>query len=285
MEIFDHTQPVKKDQHFRSVAGILLILTGGVLFIDQYLKTGWLSLMIMPVLGLFFYLWGIRYRHNNQIVLGGVLAGVGVGVAYALLPAYQSPVLLHQIGRLAGFTGIGWLMVVLGTAFFTNKPAWWALVPGGGLLGFGACALTTSFIWYDIVLYLTLGIGLPLLLWGLSSRLFGLIIPGSLLVGIGPGIYFSWGIPREPNWLVQVGMMLVWFAFGWLLITLFSRILFHRFVWWPLIPGGILAVVGWGLYIGGDPDNAAGFISNTGAIGLMIFGLYLLLMRKGIHNE
>lgn len=285
MDTYDHTPPVKKDQHFRSMAGILLIVTGGVLFVDQYLKTGWLSLMIMPVLGLFFYLSGIRYHHPNLIVAGGILAGVGTGIASALLPASQSPVLLYQIARLAIFTGIGWLMVALGTALFTNKPAFWALVPGGGLIGFGASIFTTTFIWYDVVLFMALGIGLPLLLWGVSSRLFGLIIPGSLLVGIGPGIFLSWGIPREPNWLVQVGIMLVWFALGWLLITLFSRMLFHRFVWWPLIPGGILAVVGWGLYIGGDPDNAAGFISNTGAIGLMIFGLYLLLMRKGIHNE
>ena len=43
-------------------------------------------------------------------------------------------------------------------------------------------------------------------------------------------------------------------------------------------------MVGWGLYIGGDSDNALGFISNTGGIALMIFGLYLLLMRKGIHH-
>jgi hypothetical protein len=42
--------------------------------------------------------------------------------------------------------------------------------------------------------------------------------------------------------------------------------------------------VGTGLYIGGDPTRALGFIGNTGSIALMIFGLYLLLMRKGIHH-
>jgi hypothetical protein len=129
-----------------------------------------------------------------------------------------------------------------------------------------------------------LGIALPLIAWGLGAKLVGLIIPGSLLVGAGPGIYMAWGVNSEPNGLVQTGVMLVWFAFGWLLITVLSRVIVSRFAWWPLIPGGILAVVGCGLYIGGDPDNALGFIGNTGSIGLMIFGLYLLLMRKGIHR-
>jgi len=77
---------------------------------------------------------------------------------------------------------------------------------------------------------------------------------------------------------------LVVFSLGWGLLILFGRMLTARFVWWPLIPGGIFAVVGWGLYIGGDPGNAMSFIANTGSIGLIIFGLYLLLMRKSIHR-
>jgi hypothetical protein len=78
--------------------------------------------------------------------------------------------------------------------------------------------------------------------------------------------------------------MLVWFALGWMLITVFSRVITTRFVWWPLIPGGILGVVGWGLYIGGNPSNALTFISNTGSIAMIIIGAYLLLLRQGIHR-
>ena len=50
--------------------------------------------------------------------------------------------------------------------------------------------------------------------------------------------------------------MLVWFSLGWILITVFLRLLMKKFIWWPLIPGGILAMVGSGLYIGGNPENA-----------------------------
>jgi hypothetical protein len=112
-----------------------------------------------------------------------------------------------------------------------------------------------------------------------------LLIPGSLIVTIGLGIYFAWTELTEANTLLQTGVMLVWFALGWILISLGARVMNRKYVWWPLIPGGILAVVGLGLYIGGDPGNALGFISNTGAIVLMVFGLYLLLMRKGIHHD
>jgi hypothetical protein len=62
------------------------------------------------------------------------------------------------------------------------------------------------------------------------------------------------------------------------------RVASEKFVWWPLIPGGLLAVVGWGLYIGGDPGNALAFIGNTGSIGLIIFGVYLLLLRRSFKG-
>ncbi|NTU75709.1 MAG: hypothetical protein HGA86_06275 [Anaerolineaceae bacterium] len=68
------------------------------------------------------------------------------------------------------------------------------------------------------------------------------------------------------------------------MITLFSKFITNKIIWWPLIPGGILAMVGWGLYIGGDPDNAASFIGNTGSIALVLVGAYLLLLRRGIRS-
>ena len=78
--------------------------------------------------------------------------------------------------------------------------------------------------------------------------------------------------------------MLVILAIGWGLITVFSRVITDKFTWWPLIPAGILAMTGWGLYIGGNPDNALGFIGNTGSIVLIILGIYLLLLRHGISR-
>lgn len=282
--------------NMRTVLGIILMAAGGILFLDRYLKTGWLSLVILPSVGLFLYLWGIRMRHMGAILAGGLLGGFGAGTISAWgasikigesdwigLTQMQHP-LVEQIGLLALFTGIGWGVFVLTTAAVTQTPAWWGLIPGGVLGGLGACLLFTPLRWMDFVLYLAVGIGLPLVFWGLSSRLFGLIIPGCLITTIGAGIYSAWKIPAVGNTLVQTGIMLIWFALGWAMITVGGRIVTHQFKWWPLIPGGILAMVGMGLYIGGDPKHALGFIGNTGSIALMIFGLYLLLMRKSIHH-
>jgi hypothetical protein len=136
----------------------------------------------------------------------------------------------------------------------------------------------------DFFFYIGLGIGLLLIISGIYWKLFGLLIPGSIVVGIMPGLFFAWEKTNATNALEQTGVMLVWFAFGWGLITILSRMLTKNFVWWPLIPGGILGVVGWGLFIAGNPKSAIGFIGNTGSIGLIIFGIYILLMRRSFHK-
>jgi hypothetical protein len=136
----------------------------------------------------------------------------------------------------------------------------------------------------DFILYIGIGIGINFLIAGINWRLFGLVIPGALILGIAPGLYFGWENTTAINPLEQTGIMLVGFAFGWGLITIASRALTKKFVWWPLIPGGILAVVGWGLYIAGNPESAIGFIGNTGSVGLIIFGIYILLMRRSFHQ-
>lgn len=284
MNTVDNTSIYKPVQNFRFVAGAIFVFAGGVLLIDQYARTGWLSLTVMPLVGLFLYIWGIRLRHTALLVTGGVLGGLGVGIAAAFNPGSPDLALITQVGYILAFLALGFALVVVGTVLCTARLAWWAFVSAGIASGLSLGLLLSPFNAFNLVFYLALGIGLPLMIWGISSRLFGLIIPGCIVTTTGAGIYMAWGLPQESNGLLSTGVMLIWFAFGWVLMTFFSRILFNKFAWWPLIPGGILAMVGFGLYIGGDPDNALGFIGNTGSIALMIFGLYLLLMRKGIHQ-
>ncbi len=295
MDMIDRSKSVRT-YNFRTVTGILLLLAGGILFLDRFLKTGWLSLLVLPAVGVFLYVWGIRQKHMGLVITGSLLGSVGLGSMVAWGPAVRLSLpgqiqlaiiphsLLVQVGLIALYTGIGWGVVTITSAVITSRPALWALVPGGILGALGICLLFSPLRWVDFVLYLALGIGLPLLLWGLINRLIGLVIPGCLLLGIGPGVYLAWRMPAAGNGLTQTGIMLVWFAFGWMMISVSARRITPKSVWWPLIPGGILAMVGTGLYIGGDPTHAIGFIGNTGSIALMIFGLYLLLMRKGIHH-
>lgn len=270
--------------NFRTTAGVILILAGGVLFLDRYLQTGWLSMLILPATGLYLYQWGARIHHTGLIVWGAMLGSLGAGVLAAFNPFGRIPPVVDQVGRISLCVGLGWLLVLFTTAQRT-RTAWWASIPAGILIGLGTCLLYSPMRWGDFVLYMSLGVAVPLLVWGLGARILGLAIPGCLLGTIGPGIYVAWQASEGENSLVRTGIMLVWFALGWALITLSGRVILEKYLWWPLIPGGIIVMVGLGLYIGGNPDNALGFIGNTGSIMLMIFGLYLLLMRKGIHHD
>jgi hypothetical protein len=284
MERTEETKPV--DSIFNGIQtrlGVLLVALGLLFLLDLYFQTGWLSLAVLPAAGVLSLAAGV-YGHRKGWLIGGcIVLGIGIAAAIGFAPA-AGITLLNRIGLGLCVFGAAWLLVVLLTTLVFHRPAWWALIPASVIIPTGLVFLFTPMHVFDFVFYVLVGLAIGLLIWGFAARLFGLIIPGSLLLGIGPGIYIAWGVPLESNSLAQIGIMLVSFALGWGLITLFSRRVTHAFVWWPIIPGAVLAISGWGLYIGGNPGNAVSFISNTGSIGLVLFGLYLLLMKRGIQK-
>jgi hypothetical protein len=273
--------PLKYKWH--NVAGIVLCTAGGMILADQLLHLTWLSLMSPLVSGLILLGVGFRSRGRGYLIAGSLALGAGVGVALAFggFTSFSLNVRIGAgvLGAALGFGGISVLLLIV-----YRKFAWWPLIPFVILGSLGYTLAFTRAGFFDFVLYLLTGLGLVLLAVGIYKRWIGLIIPGCLLVTIGPGTAVAWGMMSGGSWLAQTGVMLVWYALGWGLITLFLRIIIVQFVWWPLIPGGILAMVGWGLYIGGNPGNAVSFISNTGSIVMIIFGVYLLLMRRGIRR-
>ena len=268
---------------FPHLVGIGLIAIGIAILIDQYLKTSWLLFTIIPISAIVFLIEGQRERKLSLIITGSLLGGLGVGGFLFLNQALEGLV-TRKLGYLLFAFAVGWVLIPVFARLGSLPTSYWALIPGCILASLALCFIYSQLRFLDFVLYILSGTGLVLLSWGVISKLFGLIIPGSLLITIGPGIYLPWGTNFGINALTKTGTMLVVFSIGWGLIILFSRVLTTKFVWWPLIPGGVLAVVGWGLYIGGDPTNAASFIANTGSISLIIFGLYLLLLRKSIHH-
>ena len=263
--------------------GISIIVVGLALILNQYLHTGWLVLLILPVISLVVVVFGIRQRTFALLLPGGILFLLGIG-GFLAFYVLQGLSLHFRLGVLSVTLGICWLTVTSITALFNQKIAWWSLIPGFSFLGLGISLIFTHFQWFDAVFWILLGLGIAFLVWSYGTRIIGLAIPGSLLVAIAPGILFGWMNYYSDRILVHIGIMLSWFAIGWGLIILFWRLVRTRFIWWPLIPGGVLAVVGWGLYISQNPGNAISFISNTSAIMLIILGIYLLLLRSSLRK-
>ncbi|GAP14664.1 hypothetical protein LARV_02438 [Longilinea arvoryzae] len=266
-----------------SVAGLALIATGLVVLAEQTFKTGWLILVALPLIGVVFFASLVRQQRLGLTIPGSLVLTIGIGLLLAL-KVFAKAGWAVQFGFILLVFSFGWALITIVTHFVGSKDVLWPLIPAGAIFSLGA-----SFFWGDLslisfVFFIVTGFGLVFLLTGIYTRLFGLILTGALLVGIGPGVYFGWNQNAGPNALAQTGIMLVWFSLGWGILTVLNRALFHKFIWWPLIPGGILGMVGWGLYIGGNPGNALSFIGNTGSIGLIIFGAYLLLMKRGLHQ-
>jgi hypothetical protein len=262
--------------------GLALVVVGIILLADQFLKTGWMSLLILPGCGIAFLTWGIFSRKFGLTIPGSLLTSLGVGEFFALSDFFNFNSQL-RVGLLLAIFAAGWFLIFIFSLSMAGKIAWWSLIPGSILLPLGICFLIP---WepLNFVLIPTVGLSLAFLIWGIRARLIGLVIPGSILLGIGPGIYLAWKAPISGNGLTQTGVMLVCFSLGWGLITLFAKLMTYKSIWWPLIPGGILIMTGWGLYIGGSPQHALSLIGNTTSVGLILFGLYLMLWRTGLHK-
>jgi hypothetical protein len=284
MEQQEHIKnPQNINVTIRWTIGLVMIVIGGTVLIEQYLQTGWLIFLLCPAGGLYCLWKAVRKSSDGFFTAAYLLLGIGLGIFFMFSEMIQW-VTLVRVGWLSLCFGFSWLLIFLTPGLYKRNFHWWSLIPASIFLGLAVCFLVIRISIFAFFFYPIVFLGVAFLAWGSFSKKIGLIIPGALLVSIGTGIFSAWENVTKPNGLTQTGIMLVWFALGWMLIIVFSRVITEKFVWWPLIPGGIFAVVGWSLYLGGNPTNAVNFIGNSSSVGLIIFGLYLLLLRRGIHR-
>jgi hypothetical protein len=93
----------------------------------------------------------------------------------------------------------------------------------------------------DIGRFVTLIIGLSLMAVFVLRREYGFLVPGSILTGVGIGIALEPAAVGDDD----SGVMMLALAGGflgiWVLGSLYRLRQNH---WWPLIPGGILTLIG-----------------------------------------
>lgn len=239
------------------------------------------SNLVISCLAIFYF---ALKRKNKFLLVAFPLIGIYLPFFHSVFNSSGGLKLLEKIGIFISVIALS--LLLLNFFQYVNKKSIyaWIFPTSITLISIGISFLFTEYRLLDFIFWIGLGLGIALLISGVYWKLFGLVIPGCLLIGSISGVYFGWVDSTGKNALMQTGIMLVWIALGWGLVTIFARVQTFKFVWWPLIPGGIIAMVGWGLYIGGNPRSAVGFIGNTGSIGLLIFGIYILLLRRGIHH-
>lgn len=267
-----------------TIIGIVMVMAGFLILLDQYVQTEWLSLSILPAAGLMLLSTGLNTRRMRWIIPGLLVSSAGISGVILFGNLMTENSLTFRIGWGLVCLAIGFALILFFSLIYGKQNAWWSLLIASILTGIATPLIANKITVFEFTYTLSLAIGVSFLIWGFFERLLGLLIPGSLLTGLGPGFYLGFVSNANNSELLQIGILLTCFGLGWALITLTSRMINPGFLWWPLIPGGVLAVVGWGLIIGGNQGSALTLIGNTGSIGLIIFGLYLILLRKGIRK-
>ena len=154
------------------------------------------------------------------------------------------------------------------------------LTAGLALILIGLAVLAVQFIdTPNIGLLILPTLAVIFLAWGLITRTFGLIIPGGILAGIGTGAALMQMTALETQGESEAAIFLLAFAGGWALISLLSVFTSDRFEWWPLIPGGIIAVVGALLLIGDAGLQVLELSQYLWPISLVVIGLAIILRR------
>lgn len=158
-----------------------------------------------------------------------------------------------------------------------SKPQW---LGGALLIAIGVFLLVGQFVqaeWFGRLVLPVLG-GLFLLV-GLGTRQGGWLVPGGILTGLGVGTWLVTGPYAEAAETLQGAIVLLSFAAGWALITALSPIT-RRFMWWPLIPGGILALIGGALLMGGAGLTVLEWAGKLWPLALIAGGVAALLKRR-----
>jgi hypothetical protein len=152
----------------------------------------------------------------------------------------------------------------------------------GGLLlvAVGLLALLTNIAHFRDLGFLILPVlGACFLAWGFYTGRFGFTIPGCLLLGIGAGVVLTQTVvmPGSPE---SGGVVILGLAAGFLGISVIGLYFEQKRIWWPLIPGGILGVIGALMFFGDVGLNVLEWLGRVWPAILVVIGLYVLFAPR-----
>src|SRR5450759_1733980 len=91
------------------LTGLILVLVGLLLGLDQVLKTGWISFLIFPLCGLIMIITGLYLGAFGWLVAGSLVLGLGCG-GYFLLSSTIHMDMAPRVVYALVFFGASWLL-------------------------------------------------------------------------------------------------------------------------------------------------------------------------------
>ncbi|MBL8160990.1 MAG: hypothetical protein JNJ61_03325 [Anaerolineae bacterium] len=149
------------------------------------------------------------------------------------------------------------------------------------LIILGLLALLSNFVTVteDVGILALILVGVVFLAYGLYAWRFGFTIPGCIITGTGIGVFVSQRLV-DPSGEVEGGIIVLGLAAGFIAISILSYLFKQKNSWWPLIPGGILGVVGAMLTI--NTPASLDLLEQVGRFWpliLLVIGVWILLDR------
>ncbi|MFK7802724.1 MAG: hypothetical protein AB8G95_13900 [Anaerolineae bacterium] len=150
------------------------------------------------------------------------------------------------------------------------------VVSGIGLVILGMVFLVSQYVDFDGFLVLP-AMGIGFIAWSILSRNKGLMIPGGILSGIALGSILSESVlATRLEGDADGGLFMLGFAAGWFAITILTLVFFGDFQWWPMIPGGIMALIGVGIFTDGVVLDLLGQVGRLWPLILVVIGLSIV---------
>ena len=113
--------------------GILLIVAGLFLLVQQFVEIDLSGGAFLAALGIFFVLWGATHHKAGLLIPGGILSGLSLGVF--LTEETNGMISSHlEGGVIVLCLAAGFAFITLLTQLFTDEKGWWGLIVGGILV-------------------------------------------------------------------------------------------------------------------------------------------------------
>ncbi len=132
-----------KERNGALVGGFVLVLIGLMALAFQFLDgfdAAFLGALIPLGLGLLFLVAGIVSREVGWLIPGGILTGIGTGIAFIAGPLDGFFPAANEGGVFLLAFAAGWALITLLSAVVTDETQWWPLIPGG-IIGFIGLAI------------------------------------------------------------------------------------------------------------------------------------------------